>query len=90
MGYVGTFLGEAISETYETETETLAAWMQEPGPRSVILDPKATQMGFAWHQEKARELHSQPEFADLYAQALSVNLTETERVAYALMLDMET
>ncbi|WP_170761340.1 CAP domain-containing protein [Ruegeria lacuscaerulensis] len=51
VGYFGTFLGEAISETYETETETLAAWMQEPGPRAVILDPKATQMGFAWHQE---------------------------------------
>ncbi|KIC47483.1 MAG: CAP domain-containing protein [Ruegeria sp.] len=50
-GYFGTFLGEAISETYETETETLAAWMQEPGPRAVIMDPKATQMGFAWHQE---------------------------------------
>lgn len=51
VGYFGTFLGEAISETYETETETLAAWMQEPGPRAVIMDPKATQMGFAWHQE---------------------------------------
>ena len=50
-GYFGTFLGEAISETYETETETLAAWMQEPGPRAVIMDPKASQMGFAWHQE---------------------------------------
>ncbi len=51
VGYYGTYIGEAISETYETETETLAAWMQEPGPRSVIMDPKATQMGFAWHQE---------------------------------------
>ncbi|WP_254442627.1 CAP domain-containing protein [Ruegeria arenilitoris] len=50
-GYSGRFLGEAISETYETETETLAAWMQEPGPRAVIMDPNATQMGFAWHQE---------------------------------------
>ena len=51
VGYYGTFLGEAISETYETETETLAAWMQEPGPRAVIMDPKASQMGFSWHQE---------------------------------------
>lgn len=56
VGYLGTFLGEAISETYETETETLAAWMQEPGPRSVILDPKASQMGFAWHQESAGKI----------------------------------
>ncbi|MCU9840505.1 CAP domain-containing protein [Ruegeria sp. WL0004] len=50
-GYVGVFLGEAISETYESEVETLAAWMEEPGPRSVILDPKAINMGFAWFQE---------------------------------------
>ncbi len=56
VGYFGTFLGEAISETYETETETLGAWMQEPGPRSVILDPKATQMGFAWHQENGGKI----------------------------------
>ncbi|UWR03114.1 CAP domain-containing protein [Ruegeria conchae] len=56
VGYYGTFLGEAISETYETETETLAAWMQEPGPRAVIMDPKATQMGFAWHQEKGGKI----------------------------------
>jgi uncharacterized protein YkwD len=56
VGYFGTFLGEAISETYETETETLAAWMQEPGPRSVILDPQATQMGFAWHQENGGKI----------------------------------
>ncbi|SHE95388.1 Cysteine-rich secretory protein family protein [Ruegeria intermedia] len=56
VGYPGTFRGEAISETYETETETLAAWMQEPGPRSVIMDPKATQMGFAWFQEKGGKI----------------------------------
>ena len=31
-----------------------------------------------------------PEFADLYRQALALDLTETERVAYALALDMET
>lgn len=56
VGYLGTFRGEAISETYETETETLAAWMQEPGPRSVIMDPTATQMGFAWHQENGGKI----------------------------------
>jgi hypothetical protein len=31
-----------------------------------------------------------PEFEDLYQQALKVKLTETERVAYALALDMES
>ena len=46
--------------------------------------------GFAWHQAKAAELHGIPEFQDLYTQALRVKLTETERVAYALALDMES
>ena len=31
-----------------------------------------------------------PEFRDLYEQALTIKLTETERVAYALALDMES
>ncbi|MBD3663504.1 glycosyltransferase family 2 protein [Sulfitobacter aestuariivivens] len=43
-----------------------------------------------WHKQKAAELRQMPEFRDLYAQALAVKLTETERVAYALALDMET
>ena len=50
-GYVGTLVGENISETFETELETLAAWMEEPGSRTVIMDPTATDMGFAWLQE---------------------------------------
>lgn len=50
-GYQGVMLGENISETYETELETLAAWMEEPGTRSVILDPNAAHMGFSWFQE---------------------------------------
>ncbi len=51
-GYAGVMLGEAISETYETELETLGAWMQEPGTREVLLDQGATNMGFSWFQEK--------------------------------------
>lgn len=51
-GYVGTMLGEAISETYESELETLGAWMQEPGTREVLLDQSAVNMGFSWFQEK--------------------------------------
>ncbi len=43
----------------------------------------------AWHRAKADELHAMPEFEDLYQQALTLKLTETERVAYALALDME-
>ncbi|MHC9235575.1 divisome-associated lipoprotein DalA [Pseudooceanicola sp. 502str34] len=51
VGYTGTMLGEAISETYETELETLSAWMDEDGTREVILDPSARNLGFAWYQE---------------------------------------
>ncbi|MEL7133163.1 MAG: glycosyltransferase family 2 protein, partial [Pseudomonadota bacterium] len=46
--------------------------------------------GMSWHRAKAQELHATPEFQDLYNQALKVKLTETERVAYALALDMES
>ncbi|MDF1727369.1 MAG: glycosyltransferase family 2 protein [Sulfitobacter sp.] len=50
----------------------------------------AHEAGFAWHQAKAAELHATPEFRELYEQALAVKLNETERVAYALSLDMES
>lgn len=50
-GYTGNFLGEDISETYETELTTLAAWLGEKDTRDVILDPRATSLGFAWYQE---------------------------------------
>tara|TARA_R110002110_G_scaffold20902_12_gene83775 strand:+ start:53 stop:2422 length:2370 start_codon:yes stop_codon:yes gene_type:complete len=50
---------------------------------------KAHQAGLDWHRAKAEELHAMPEFRDLYQQALEVKLNETERVAYALSLDME-
>ncbi|WP_121061154.1 CAP domain-containing protein [Chachezhania antarctica] len=50
-GYPGRLLGENISETYETELETLGAWTQEPGSKRVIMDPAAQDMGFGWHQE---------------------------------------
>lgn len=51
VGYTGTMLGENISETYESELETLAAWMEKPDTRDVILDSEALNMGFSWHQE---------------------------------------
>ncbi len=46
--------------------------------------------GLAWHKAKAEELHRIPEFEELYQQALKLHLNETERVAYALALDMES
>lgn len=51
VGYAGTFYGEAISETYQTELETLSAWMKQADTRNVILDPRARDLGFAWYQE---------------------------------------
>ena len=50
-GYAGSLLGELISETYETEVETLAAWMQNPDTRAIVLNPEARNMGFAFFQE---------------------------------------
>ena len=46
--------------------------------------------GMDWHRAKTVELHQNPEFSDLYAQALETKLTELERVAFALALDMES
>lgn len=51
VGFNGKFLGELISETYETELETLAAWMDQDNTRREILSPAATKMGFSWFQE---------------------------------------
>ncbi len=51
VGYQGQLLGENISETYETELETLAAWMELRETRDVVLAPDARKMGFAWFQE---------------------------------------
>jgi hypothetical protein len=48
------------------------------------------EQGFAWHKAKSRELQATPEFRDLFQQAVNVKLNETERVAYALALDMES
>lgn len=52
VGYSGQLRGETISETYETELQTLAAWMDKPDTRAVLLDPQANHLGFAWFQER--------------------------------------
>ena len=51
VGYQGSLVGENISETYETELETLAAWMEQNDTRRTILSQQAREMGFAWFQE---------------------------------------
>jgi uncharacterized protein YkwD len=50
-GYMGAFVGEAISETFESEVETVNGWMLEPESRAVILDRRAGDLGVGWHQD---------------------------------------
>lgn len=50
-GFEGGLVGENISESYETELETLSAWMDRDDTRRVILSPDARHMGFGWHQD---------------------------------------
>ena len=56
VGFTGSILGENISETYETEMETLAAWLEQEDTRSVVLDRSATLLGFSWYQEPAGKI----------------------------------
>ena len=50
-GYEGRVLGENIAESFESDLETLSAWMDDERARSVILAPEATRIGIGWHQE---------------------------------------
>ena len=52
VGYTGKMLGENISETFESELETLSAWMVNPPTRGIILAPEMGEIGFGWHQEE--------------------------------------
>lgn len=56
VGFPGRLLGENISESFESELQTLAAWMDQDDTRAVILDPNASFMGFAWYQEESAKL----------------------------------
>jgi uncharacterized protein YkwD len=56
VNYAGTFLGEVISETFQTELETLSAWMEDVDTRNIILDPRAREIGFAWYQEPSGKI----------------------------------
>lgn len=56
VGYPGPLVGEVISETYETELETLGAWMEQPDTRRIIMTPDARKMGFSWFQESSGKI----------------------------------
>jgi Glycosyl transferase family 2 len=58
----------------------------------LLADPELKRLheaGVAWHRAKAAELHETPEFEELYQQALTTDLTELERVAFALALEID-
>lgn len=52
-GYSGEFVGEIYSQSFETELETLTAWVQDPAWKGEVLSPDATEMGFGWHQDRS-------------------------------------
>lgn len=56
VGYTGRLVGENISETFETELETLSTWMGEASTREIIMDPQAHELGFAWFQEPSGKI----------------------------------
>lgn len=56
VGYSGQFFGELISETYETELETLTAWLEARETRAVLLEPRMREIGFSWYQENNGKL----------------------------------
>lgn len=56
VGYQGRFLGEVISETYETEMQTLESWLAQEDTQRVLMDPSAQEMGIAWFQEKGGKI----------------------------------
>lgn len=73
VGYQGRLLGENISETYETELETLSAWMEQEDTREVILDRRARDLGFGWYQEPNGKIWWTMILGEPAANALLVN-----------------
>jgi uncharacterized protein YkwD len=51
-GYAGRFVGELISETFESESDTLAAWIGDTPSKDILMDPSATKIGLGWYQEQ--------------------------------------
>ena len=49
-GFSGQLVGENISESFESDLDTLDAWMQSSETRSIILSQQAGFMGISWYQ----------------------------------------
>lgn len=56
VGYDGQLRGELISETFESELETLAGWMERADTRAIVLDATAADLGAAFYQEPGGKL----------------------------------
>lgn len=56
QGYYGEVVGEAISESYENDIQTLNAWMQTRDTRDIIMDPTARNLGLGWYQEPSKKI----------------------------------
>lgn len=56
QGYYGEVIGEAISESYENDIQTLNAWMQTRDTRDIIMDPTARTLGLGWYQEPSKKI----------------------------------
>ncbi len=56
VGYGGALVGEVISESFEDDSTTLAAWMNDRETREVILNRNATRLGIAWFQEQGGKI----------------------------------
>lgn len=56
VGFSGALIGELVSETYETEVQTIATWMGDPMQRAILLDPAARRIGVGVYQELNNKL----------------------------------
>ena len=56
VGFSGALIGELVSETYETEVQTIATWMGDPAQRAILLDPAARRIGVGVYQEPNNKL----------------------------------
>lgn len=50
-GFAGELVSEVYAQSYESEMQTLTAWVEDQAWGPSILDPEATHMGFAWQQD---------------------------------------
>lgn len=55
-GFQGELIGEVVSETWESETQTIEQWLRAPEQKAILLDPNARRIGVGVHQEESMKL----------------------------------